>query len=293
MKKNTLEDYKNAIRAQYEMEKLGNNSSLLLNPSRAKLRNLCFELFKDNPSKDDLMSFSSFFGFEFSVTNFNTLKGLTDKFRPIETFFKRETDLMDIEGVNIAAILVGFTPRPYLKFSKTEELIDKPLVDKEIEVIHLSEVDVNNEIEEEEIIEEQTCQSVRSVKNKENILFNKPIIIAAFSILFISCFGFFSLSKSECMQWQNDHYEIVDCEDGRVGIVNLFSKVPLDENMLHFKRIQVCDTTTFFKYEKPIVWYCKKGNELEFFNSPGFNPENDKPLRPITQYMIDKYVSKK
>lgn len=293
MKKNTLEDYKNAIKAQYEIEKLGDNSSLLLNPSRAKLRNLCFELFKDNPSKDDLMSFSSFFGVEFSATHFITLKGLTDKFRPIETFLKGETDLMDIEGVNIAAILVGFKPRPYLKFSKTERLIEKQLDDTEIEEIHLSEVDANRSIGQNKIVKEQTYKTVKNESNKKNTFLNKPIIIAAFSIMFIGCFGFFSFYKNECMQWQNDHYEIVDCEEGRVGIVNLFSKVPLDENMLLFKRIQVCDTTTFFKYEKPIVWYCKKGNELEFFNSPGFNPENDKPLRPITQYMIDKYVSKK
>lgn len=293
MKKNTLEDYKKEIRAKYEMEKLGVHSSLLLNPSRAKLRNLCFELFKDNPSKDDLMSFSSFFGFEFSATNFNTLKGLTDKFRPIETFFKGETDLMDIEGINIAAILVGFESRPYLKFSKTEGLIDKQLGDNEIEATHLFEVDVNSDVKDNEKDEEQNYQSVRGVKNKKNTFLNKPIIIAVFSVLLISCLGFFISSKEECMQWQNDHYEIVDCEDGRIGIVNLFSKVPLDKNMLHFKRIQVCDTTTFFKYEKPIVWYCKKGKELEFFNSPGFNPENNKPLKPITQYMIDKYVSKK
>lgn len=293
MKKNTLEDYKKAIKEKYEIEKSGSYSSLLLNPSRAKLRNLCFELFKDNPSKDDLMSFSSFFGFEFTVTNSNILKGLTDKFRPIETFFKGETDLMDIEGVNIAAILVDFKPRPYLKFSKKEEFINKPLSENNIEVAHVVGVDLNNELKEDEIVEEQTFKSARSVKNKGNAFFNKPIIIVVFSILFISCLGFFSLSKDKCMQWQKDHYQIVDCEDGRVGIVNLFSKVPLNKNMLNFRKIQVCDTTTFFKYDKPIVWYCKKGNQLEFFNSPGFNPENNKPLKPITQYMIDKYIIKK
>ncbi|MFA9191170.1 hypothetical protein AAGV28_07290 [Flavobacterium sp. FZUC8N2.13] len=292
MKKNTLEDYKKEIRAKYEMEKLGVHSSLLLNPSRAKLRNLCFELLKDNPSKDDLMSFSSFFGFEFSATNFNTLKGLTDKFRPIETFLKGETDLMDIEGMNIAAILVGFESRPYLKFSKTERVINEQLSDNEYKTAHLLSVDSNTDTKDNEKVQGQMYQALKSKENNRNIFLNKPIIVAVFLVVLMGCFVFIS-SKVECMQWQNDHYEIVDCGDSKVGVVNLFSKVPLDKNMLHFKRIQVCDTTTFFKYEKPVVWYCKKGKELEFFNSPGFNPENNKPLKPITQYMIDKYVSKK
>ncbi|MEN9907587.1 MAG: hypothetical protein RLZZ540_728 [Bacteroidota bacterium] len=280
MRKNTLEGYKTAIKAQYEIEKLSVHSSFLVKPSRAKLRKLCFELFKENSNKEDLIVFSSFLGFEFSTTHSNKLKDLTDKFRPIETFFKGETDLADIEAMNMAAVLVDFIPRPYLKFSKAEKL----------------EVQFNDEIvtEKEEVLvdkkENEINLNVKSqIKKTKSQVFYKQITIAVFVIICI--LGIYAFSKDECMQWQADHYEIVDCEESKLGIANLFSKVPLNENMLHFKKIEVCDTTTFFKHKKAVVWYSKKGNQLEFFNAPGFNPENDKPLKPITKYMIDKYIT--
>jgi hypothetical protein len=283
MKKNTLEDYKKAIKAQYEIEKSGNYSCFLFNPSRAKLRNLCYDLFKDTSSKDDLVSFASFFGFEFSPTSYNRLKGLTDKFRPIETFLKGETDLVDMEAVNITAILVGFEPRPFNKFSKSENFLKS---DNNIESIGL----VNNEIEIQEKNINKPLNGTSGIEPNGKRIFYQQISIAVLITFVICGLGFFLLPKDSCMQWQNDHYEMVDCEDKRIGIMNVVSKVPLNENMLNFRKIQVCDTTTFFKHNKPMVWYCKKENQLEFFNSPGYNPENDKPLKPITKYMINKYV---
>lgn len=282
MRKNTLEDYKTAIKAKYEIEKQGVHSSFLVKPSRAKLRKLCFELFKENSNKEDLIVFSSFFGFEFSTTHSNKLKALTDKFRPIETFFKGETDLVDIEAMNMAAILVDFMPRPYLRFSKAENLE----VQSNVEIV----------IENAEVVVEKKKNYInlnegKPIEKSDNQVFYKQIAVAVFVIGIIGAVGLFAFSKEECMQWKVDHYEIVACEEGKLGIANLFLKVPLNENMLHFKKIEVCDTTTFFKHKKAIVWYSKKGNQLEFFNAPGFNPENDKPLKPITQYMIDKYIS--
>jgi hypothetical protein len=85
------------------------------------------------------------------------------------------------------------------------------------------------------------------------------------------------------MQWQKDHYEAV-------GFVDLYSTMPLNKNMLTFRKIKICDTTTFFKHNKPILWYSKTGNQLDFLNGPGFNPYNEKPLKPTTLYMIDKYI---
>src|SRR5690606_5919427 len=103
-------------RLKYEMEKNGDFSSFLFNPSRGKLRDLCMEIFKQNTDVDDLRSFRLFFGFDYSLDSLNKLRDQKDKFRPIETFFKGETDLQDIEGINIAAILVNFKSRPFAKY---------------------------------------------------------------------------------------------------------------------------------------------------------------------------------
>lgn len=168
---NTLELYKKAIRAKFEIEKDGVHSDFLISPSRAKLRKFCLEIFKLNQNPNDLVIFSSFFKFDFSPTCSGKLKDQTDKFRPIETFFKGETDLSDIEAVNMAAILVDFQPRPYLKFAKSNwctsapENCDKPLID--------SNVEVENHIKTEAKIETPETKSAQFLNNVKDIFREK------------------------------------------------------------------------------------------------------------------------
>lgn len=289
MVKNTLEDYKVGVKLKYELEKMGNHSSLLLNPSRAKLRKLCGELFKNNTSTDDLKSFSAFFQFDFVLNCSNKLKDQTDKFRPIETFFKGETDLTDIEAVNIAAILVDFNPRPYLKFSKQQGFKNENITTNSFESTDTAAVfEVTKTLKNDS---EHAIQASSSLQKKKLSIYHKRLLIPGLvSVVMLSGFGYVFLPKKQCMQWQKDHYEAVVCETKAMGFVNLYSTMPLNKNMLNFRKIKICDTTTFFIHNRPIVWYCKTGNNLDFFNGPGFNPENEKPLRPITQYMIDKYI---
>lgn len=74
MKKNTLEDYKEAIKVKYEEEKSGDYASFLINPSRAKLRDLCSILLTESSTTDDLRIFRNFFGFDFKEGNSTELK---------------------------------------------------------------------------------------------------------------------------------------------------------------------------------------------------------------------------
>jgi len=44
------------------------------------------------------------------------------------------------------------------------------------------------------------------------------------------------------------------------------------------------------KTDKNKVWYSKIDSEVEFFTKPGFHPlHKDKPLKPATSYIIEKY----
>ena len=117
MNNNTLEKYKNAIRAKYEIEKEGQYFDYLYSPSRGKLRDFCWLIFEDNPTKDDLNVFRNLFSLDFDHTKKNKFKEQRDKFRPIETFFKGETDPSNIDAINLAAIMVDFQPRPFKKFN--------------------------------------------------------------------------------------------------------------------------------------------------------------------------------
>lgn len=275
-KKDTLLDYKSAIRQKFEVEKRGDFASFLLNPSRALLRQLCVQRFKNNPSKEDLKTFALFFGFEFEPTALQKLKAQTDKLRPIETFLKGETDLSLVEGINLAAILVDFQPRPYLKFGK-----------------------INTDFEENStvVICDEIDESKKSAEKKKDIFLNFKNKIGKGVVL---VFGLFSVGYTvkeigfptkKCMQWQENQYKEIACDTK--GIVNFSAIIPIEEHQFELKKIHVDSATIFFKGTKPLVFYCKVNGKLEFFNQLGTHPETGQVLKPISTYIINKYVKNK
>jgi hypothetical protein len=118
MRNNTLKEYKKAIKNKYEIEKEREYFDYLYNPSRGKLRDFCWLVFENNPTQDDLNVFRNLFSLDFDHTKKKKFKEHKDKFRPIETFFKGETDPSNIDAINMAAILVDFEPRPFKKFNE-------------------------------------------------------------------------------------------------------------------------------------------------------------------------------
>lgn len=250
-------------------------SSFLIVPSRAKLRQLCIERFKENCTTDDLRSFKFFFEFDFEAGNKNKLKAATDKFRPIETFFKGETDLTDIEGINMAAILVDFNPRPFQKFSKI------------------------NYIDNEITVKKNTFSEIQNTAFLPSITTNK--VKRKMGIIVTSLLGLFSIGytakdfifpEKQCMEWKENHYELINCISEQQDSMKGRILMPYNKTEFMRKELTVCDTTTFFKNNKPIVWYSKKNNKVAFFNMDGENPENGAELKKITLHIVEKYVIK-
>ena len=302
MKKNTLEDYKEAIKAKYEEEKSGDYASFLINPSRAKLRDLCIILFTENSTSDDLRIFRNFFGFDFRDGISTELKKQTDKFRPLETFFKGETDLTDISGIDLAAILVRYNKRPIHRFLK---LTDNTIVLEEKTSYSIVDKNVNFNFEEDK--ENRTAVVIPNNPIKKTFLprlslqqfqqqtISVPQFFKALVLLMVVLASFYGIKElffpaKDCMQWSNDHYELVDCSSSVQGISSRNEIIPIKKEELDLKKIKVTQQTPFFQNNKAIVWYCKKNNKIEYFSASGFHPENGKPLKPISQYIIDKYI---
>ncbi len=166
---NTLEEYKKAIKLKYEIEKEGEYFDFLYHPSRGKLRDLCWLIYEDKPTQDDLNVFKNLLCLDFDHTQKNKFKDQKDKFRPIETFFKGETDPSNIDAINLAAVIVDFQPRPFKKFNekcRIEEAKQSKNVSKDL----ATEIE-NNGIEKN-VLEESRHDESKEAPKKGNPLLN-------------------------------------------------------------------------------------------------------------------------
>ena len=89
------------------------------------------------------------------------------------------------------------------------------------------------------------------------------------------------------MQWTNDHYEKIARSD------NGYCETYYDARYFNLRKIEVCDTTDFFDDNgRAKVFYIKIGNSIECYNQSAPYPENTQRfLKPITQYIINRYLS--
>jgi hypothetical protein len=166
---NTLEEYKKAIKIKYEIEKDGEYFDFLYHPSRGKLRDLCWLIFEDNPTQDDLKVFRNLLCVDFDYTQKNKFKNQKDKFRPIETFFKGETDPTNIDAINLAAVLVDFQPRPFKKFNEKCRIEEAKQIKNDVKNVTF-ESDSNG-IEKTVLLKNENEES-KEVPEKENPILN-------------------------------------------------------------------------------------------------------------------------
>lgn len=107
-----------------------------------------------------------------------------------------------------------------------------------------------------------------------------------FPVIGVSGYVGYEAAEEDCMIWRTDRFEQVPCSGSP------------DEQELNtfkledFRKVSLSDSTVFFKDGEPGLWYYKTGNKLELFSAPGLHPENGKTLRPITRYMIEKYLDR-
>lgn len=114
-------------------------------------------------------------------------------------------------------------------------------------------------------------------------------LLLGFLLVALGAPAYHALVKEEtdCIAWVGTEYEAVPCSGSELEME--FSQDLLD----NFKRVEVTEETEFFRHGRPQIWYYKNGGELEYYTAPGLHPENKKTLRPITKYMINKYVKGK
>ncbi len=289
MKTNTIEEYIKAVKAKYDEAKTGEYSSFLMNPSPAELKILCLLLFDNGMSKQDQEIVAIFFDLNEESSKRKQMECFdVDKFKPIGNFLKGKTVSTRVVNLDLIAFLVDFNPRPFRKFMIGKEKL-KLTADYSIN---------NSSIKEskKEIVFEKKKGVLEEYKKSA---FTKRIALGVLVVLVLGSLSYGIKSiffpNKNCMVWAKNHYQAVEYDK----VKDKADVIPLNQEILiNFKKISVSDSTTFFKngdYNRPLVWYGKSPNkrEYQYFNHPGLHPETGKTLKPISRYIIKKYILSK
>ena len=129
------------------------------------------------------------------------------------------------------------------------------------------------------------------IKPKKTSTKNWLLATGFFSTLGIGAFTYHHNTQPECMYWQETEFVKIDCQENLHPTIDI---LPYNEQtFLYLKRIEPTSETLFFKAGKPQIWYLKVDGEIEFYSSDGKHPINDKDLKPVTPYIVNKYVASK
>lgn len=139
MKKITREEYKKAIKAKYDVVNEDDISGMLAHPTPGNIRDLCALIAGTKTLKDDESLLRRFFDVK---ENENLIKQIEksdiDKLRPVGHFLKGKTKDAKPIIIELIALLIDFSPRPYSKFSK----IDKGMSGNEETAAAISEQEI-------------------------------------------------------------------------------------------------------------------------------------------------------
>ncbi|RMB59153.1 hypothetical protein EAX61_08825 [Dokdonia sinensis] len=135
----------------------------------------------------------------------------------------------------------------------------------------------------EEKVQQEDNESKQSVKHYKWIALLALVMLVGSSIYFFS-------NKQRWMIWQENQY--VEVPFDRIMLKEGRLKLYKEERLDNFRKVVLtCDTTFFTKAGNPRFWYGKNNDkELEFFTDLAQHPETGKSLKPITIYMIKKYL---
>ena len=201
--------------------------------------------------------------------------------RHFDDFVKENNLKKDISPdlLNILAHYIGY--ESFGDFNQKNQLTKK----EEKEIVSVEPIIDDNIPEEESII------NLPSKKNNffEKIKLQRNKIIAGSGIATILASGGLFLNSinqnSSCMIWKENHYEEIECEETSPQM----NAVPYNEIVFQLKKITKPDTLNF-ENALDKVWYTKKNGEVEFYTNYGLHPENGKTLKPVTKYILTKYV---
>ncbi|RTE53954.1 hypothetical protein EHW67_08450 [Arenibacter aquaticus] len=133
--------------------------------------------------------------------------------------------------------------------------------------------------EKKELPSKRVVEVGADSKNKNRII----LFSSALAFTGLSYFGFVK-EEENCMVWKENHYERTACTGASL-------ESPLKELILEeFRKIENFDSLVDRKTKGKELWYDKSNGKVEFFTYHGYHPENNKPLKSVTDHIYQTYV---
>ncbi|MGJ1419681.1 hypothetical protein ACR79T_08650 [Sphingobacterium spiritivorum] len=297
-------DYQEKIIERYkEIKEKGDLQNNLVHLTPANLRNECLNVCEHRfIENEDILS--SFFGSSKSQeASYKLIWQINiERFQPLINFLNNKTQKTDTKNIELLAWLIDFTPRPYSKW-KIESRLNKPevtppgeLSSGEEETDTKTSVDITlggGENSDEDLPPSEPGGTVSPDSNKPWIIRNIKQTALSLMAATTLCGGtyMFAYNGSQgCMYWTGDRYKSVPCQEKVEGATVL----ALDSaKLLNFRKINVPDTLTISSLNN--LWYTKiTVDSAEFYTGSGFHPLfPEKRLKPVTPYILNKYVLNK
>lgn len=279
-----FQEYRQQVYDTYqEMRREGQLSIYLKNPTPRHLKEACLIALSSHYQKTDELILKGFFGdsqdYAILIRRFDI-----DKFKPLVNFLKGRTQNTDDKNVELLAWLIDYKERPY-KFDyapnqhQNTNLKDIP---EAMLSTYSSEMKRHSNSEREQLLKSSQLHPIP--------MFFKRGLPWALGILIIVCSTLWyknhQTSKNQCMYWAEDHFVSIPCDQQLPNV----QAIALDTFRLHHQS-KIIHPDTLSKEEMEGLWYDKINNEIEFFRLGGTHPEHpEKQLKPVTDYIIKKYI---
>ncbi|MDM1378681.1 hypothetical protein [Myroides marinus] len=307
----TSTNYIDSIKAHIDNVKLLSKYTSLLSPSPALLKDYCFSVCKRSDltigDRDILKTFLKSKSSDLEDILSALQKLDIDKFKPVQNFLNGKTVAPKNQTiVEIIALFYDFEPRPLGKYLGNANKVNQ-------EDLH----EVVDREEEKEIVEEKedrletvnvptgissVVEESKLSGSKQNNSLKKKLIVGISSLAALIGGGYgvtkvaYFSDSDQCIVWEEDKYITCDCAEGMTAYEQDKGNMPVryNESLLKgFRRINVDCNTSFFKDNKPKVWFVKTGaDQHEYFSSPGngTHPTLNKTVKPVSQYHLNKYI---
>lgn len=277
----TIDTYAQAILEYLDLKAIENGWDPKTT-NRSDLREYLAQLVEKGSQDNDLRAIQHGLKLNQEVKGNTVRRCSAEEFRSVENFIKGKTAKPSTIVVELAAVIAQFPLRPYAKYRQTDENQTREKINE------LLNPPMKDELQPEKEKTTRLEQKVNPLPRTSKVSWKKGIGIAGLIGLFV--WGITSsLNQPECMQWQENRYVLVDCQKKMTPGESLV--IGYDKEEFQQRKVDLKDSTVFFKNGKPLYFYCKVNNTPEFFTQDGNHPVyRDKQLQVISGYMVQKYL---